>query len=530
MEYLKESNYDIVVIGAGFSGLSCAQAIVDSMDTPPKVVILEARSRVGGRICRDIVDVGKQKVKVDTGGAYVGATQDRLLRVAQSVGVSTYPVYVKGKTVQALDNNLAKTMFSGTIPPLNVVQLIDLNKVLSKWDSMAEILKVDAPWTHPDAAKLDAQSVGEWLRNQTWTDKTQKLGSFMVNTILCKEPGEVSMLYWLMYIKSGQGIMRLSDADNGAQERKFKEGAFTIVERMAEKLGTERVILDSPVQIIEQDEKEGVTITTASSGGRDAHVYKAKYVVVALGPTLYSKISFKPDLPHAKSKLAQATTMGSIIKTNMYWDKPYWREKGLSGTIISQEGPVSYSFDDCGSESKYNGIMGFVLVRHATKWGQKTEKERKQALADQYAQMFGIPEMRNPIAYVEKNWDKEEWSGGCYVGVTGPHALTNWGKALREPHGRLHFAGTETATKWVGYMDGAIQAGEREARFILQKMSDNGVIKNPKLPPIEDKPNKEIVARPNDGEIIHKLPGVGGVLFSLVVLIGAVTLSFMNFY
>lgn len=527
---MKQSNYDVAIIGAGFSGLSCATAIINSSDTPPKVVVLEARSRVGGRISSDVVEVDKKEVKVDTGGAYVGPTQDRILRVASDVGVTTYPVHLKGKTIQALETNSATKLFEGTIPLLSVVQLIDFNKILSQWDKLAATVSVEAPWSHPDAAQLDAQTVGEWLRKSTWTEVAQKMGTFMINVILCKEPGEVSMLYWLMYIKSGQGLMRLSDANNGAQERKFTQGACTICERLAERLGSERILLDSPVQSIEQIETEGVTVVTASSGSRDAHVYKVKYVVVALAPTLYSKISWKPQLPQAKSKLAAATSIGSIIKTNLYWSKPFWREKGLSGSVISQEGPVSYSYDDCGPDSKYNSIMGFVLARHAVAWSQKTKEERKQALADQYAEMFGIPEMRNPIAYVEKNWDLEEWSGGCYVGCMPPHVLTSWGKGLRDKFERVHFAGTETATKWVGYMDGAIEAGERSAYEVLVRLRDDNLIVNPKLPRMNEPPNTEVVPRPNDGAIIHWLPGVGGIFFSLLVLLLAFVLSFLKLY
>lgn len=386
--------------------------------------------------------------------------------MAADVGITTYPVYLKGKSVQALWRNSETTIFEGTIPPLNAVALIDFNKILSSWDKLAATVSTEAPWSHPDAAELDGQTVGEWLRKTSWTESAKRMSALMINTILCKEPGEVSMLFWLTYIKSGQGIMRLSDADNGGQERKFVQGACTICERLAARLGSERVLLDSPVMSIEHG-TDGVTVTTKSSGSCDAHVYKAKYVVVALPPTLYSKISWTPQLPQHRSKLAAATSMGSIIKTNMYWSKPFWREQGLSGTIISQEGPVSYSYDDCGPDHDKNSIMGFVLARHAVKWSKKTREERKQALADQYAQMFGIPEMRNPIAYVEKNWDQEEWSDGCYVDVMPPHVLTNWGSGLRDQMGRVHFAGTETATKWIGYIDGAIEAGEREAHAVL---------------------------------------------------------------
>ena len=149
----------------------------------------------------------------------------------------------------------------------------------------------------------------------------------------------------------------------------------------------------------------------------------------------------------------------------------------------------------------------------------QTEEERKQALAEQYAQMFGIPELRHPIAYVEKNWDEEEWSGGCYVGVMPPHVLTNWGRGLREPWGCVHFAGTETASKWIGYMDGAIEAGERAACEVLVRLTEDGTIVDPILPLPEEPPNKEVVPRRNDQDMFPWLPGVGWFACALLIVV-----------
>lgn len=308
-------------------------------------------------------------------------------------------------------------------------------------------------------------------------------------------------------------------------ERKFKQGACTICERLAKRLGTDRVLLNSPVLRIEQRDGGGVIVTTASIESRDTCTYQAKYVVVALSPTLYSKISWTPQLPQVKSRLSTSMSMGSIIKTNMYWSRAYWREHGFSGTIISHEGPVSYSYDDCGPDSDHYSIMGFVLARHSAAWSRKTREERKQALADQYSQMLGIPELRHPIAYVEKNWDQEEWSGGCYVGVMPPHVLTNWGNGLRETWGCVHFAGTETATKWIGYMDGAIEAGERAAHEVLVRLTEDGTLVNPKLPSLEEAPNTEVVPRRNDRDMFYWLPGVGGFAGALLCAVMAIVVA-----
>ena len=99
-----------------------------------------------------------------------------------------------------------------------------------------------------------------------------------------------------------------------------------------------------------------------------------------------------------------------------------------------------------------------------------TTEERQTALSAHYAEKFRCPELRHPVNYVEKNWSEEEYSGGCYVSLFPPGALTQFGKEIRRPYRRLYIAGTESATYWIGYMEGAIQAGERAAREILHAL------------------------------------------------------------
>ena len=78
---------------------------------------------------------------------------------------------------------------------------------------------------------------------------------------------------------------------------------------------------------------------------------------------------------------------------------------------------------------------------------------------------FG-PRAGNPVDYIEQDWSAEEWTRGCYGAHIAPGVLTQFGPALREPVGRIHWAGTETATGWAGYMDGALTSGERAARDV----------------------------------------------------------------
>ena len=113
-------------------------------------------------------------------------------------------------------------------------------------------------------------------------------------------------------------------------------------------------------------------------------------------------------------------------------------------------------------------IVVVVLILQAKR--SLTAEDRKRALAEQYARMFDSPELRRPVDYVEKNWADDEYAGGCYVSHFPPGVLTSFGDVVRQPAGRVYFAGTETATYWSGYMEGAVRAGERAAREVLHAM------------------------------------------------------------
>ena len=222
--------------------------------------------------------------------------------------------------------------------------------------------------------------------------------------------------------------------------------------------------LSSPVIRIEQSDAE-VKVHTAAG-----EVYTAKYVISAIPVALLNRITFAPCLPATKIQMIQRVPMGSIIKTMTFYDRAYWKENGLSGQMLSDVGPIQYSVDDTKPDGSHPALMGFILADRALKYSKLSAEERRDMLAEHYAECFRCPALKHPINYVEKNWMEEEYSGGCYVSNFPPGTLTAFGPVLREPFLRTYFAGTETATHWAGYMDGAVEAGERAAREVLHAL------------------------------------------------------------
>uniref|UniRef100_A0A4W6EJP3 Amine oxidase n=1 Tax=Lates calcarifer TaxID=8187 RepID=A0A4W6EJP3_LATCA len=411
-------------------------------------VVLEARDRVGGRT---FTVRNKETKWVDLGGAYIGPTQNRILRLAREYNIKTYKVneqenlvhYVNGKSYP----------FKGSFPPMwNPIVLLDFNNLWRTMDEMGKEIPREAPWRAPHAEEWDKMTMQELFEKICWTSTVRRFATLFVNVNVTSEPHEVSALWFLWYVKQCGGTMRIFSTTNGGQERKFVGGSSQISECMANELG-DRVKLQSPVYRINQT-GDMVVVETL-----DKQTYMAKYVIVATPPGMNLKMHFNPELPPLRNQLIARVPMGSVIKCMVYYRDNFWRKKGYCGSmVIEEEGaPIGLTLDDTkpdGTVPPNSFLSAFRLRR----------------ICEIYSRVLGSEEALHPVHYEEKNWCEEEYSGGCYTAYFPPGILTQYGRVLREPVGRLYFAGTETATEWSGYMEGAVQAGERAAREIMCAM------------------------------------------------------------
>ena len=154
--------------------------------------------------------------------------------------------------------------------------------------------------------------------------------------------------------------------------------------------------------------------------------------------------------------------MGSVIKMNIRYDRPFWRESGLAGNVISFDDPLTVAIDNTPHGSHHGVLAGFLEGVHARRLGMLPAEERRAIVLDCLVRWLG-PEAGEPLEYHEKDWAAEEYSRGCYGGRFGTGVWTAFGPALAEPVGVIHWAGTETAAIWNGYMDGAVRSGYRAA-------------------------------------------------------------------
>jgi monoamine oxidase len=460
----RKRHADVVVVGAGFAGLTAALRLVQAGKS---VLVLEARDRVGGRAHNASIPGGEI---TERGAAFIGPTQDHIAKLASDFGVGTFPTYDTGDNVYVRDGNrstYSDTGITGTAPPDPVI-LPDLAKVVLTLDSMATEVDVNSPWTAANAASWDAQTLQSFVEANSVTPQFRELIPAATRPIFGAEPRELSLLFTVFYIAASGNEQNVGTFERnfntrmGAQQDRVDGGTQLIAVRVARRLGKKRVLLKQPVRRIVQH-GHGVTVQTKRLEVR------AKQAIVAIPPTLAGRIDYRPDMPAERDQLTQRMPQGNLTKVACVYDRPFWRDAGLTGTAVSTDGFINATFDDTPPGGSPGVVFGFIGGDQSRAFHALSRGNRKAAVIAQFSQFFGAG-AANPIDYIESYWAGERWSRGCPVGIAAPGVYTGYGPALRQPIGRIHWAGTETSTYWNGYMDGAVRSGERAAVEVLAEL------------------------------------------------------------
>ena len=442
---------DVCVVGAGYAGLTAARRLTQAGKS---VVVLEARDRVGGRIWTYHLPDG---APIDRGGGWLANRHEAILALANEVGVSTYKTYVDGYHLLVGDGRTRR--YRGLIPKISPAAVLTIVLAQAKLDRMAKRLPMEAPWTAKHAEEWDSRSVAWFLeRSGIRTTIARDLFDSVVRGLFCGDLNQVSFLNMLFLIRASGGFNSLVSITGGYQENLVVGGAGIIARHVADELGA-ALHLNTPVRAISQ-RRDHVVVQSA------ALTVSARDVVVAIPPALALEIAFDPVLPQDRLTLYRHSTAGPETKTLLVYDEPFWRAGGFSGQSAGPKSASEVTLDATPAAGTPGVLASFTFGPIAERVDALDAGERRRLVLDAMVERFG-PRAGSPSVLLETPWWKEEWTRGCSMAHWSQGILTKYGSLLRQAFGRVHWAGTETATISYGSIDGAVRSGERAAGEIL---------------------------------------------------------------
>lgn len=440
-----EKKFEVIVIGAGFSGLAAGIALKEKGISS---CILEARSRVGGRVETKWLD---NELQIDLGGQWIGPTQTRMYELVEKYNIKTFPTQLFGK---------GQYNYNGA---LHEQEPTEISAIFDLIDQLAANINLAEPHLSLDIDSQDRITLAQWLeQNIEEVEIASYVGRILAGGLLASDAGEVSLFQMLYYIASGNGIRSLLNAKGGAQQDRIFGGPQAIANAMAQEYG-ETLYTDHAVSSIEKVE-ESYCVTT-----KHGEQFFAQDIIITLPPSVVnSKIDFQPKLPIWKKKTLQNILQGNAAKYHAVYDRPFWRELGLSGQLNQSRGWIMESVDNSVPGNPEGVLTFFVYGIDTVQFQKLSENERRNILLNELAHVFGEQAL-SPIELLTQDWSEEIYTDGCFSGHFVPGGFIKYGEYLRKSVDRIHWAGAETAEVWNGYFEGAVRSGEREAVKIINK-------------------------------------------------------------
>lgn len=445
----RELTADVVVVGAGITGLTAATRLVAQ---GREVVVLEARDRVGGRLWN--TEIGGEANEL--GGEWVAPYQSRLHAMLDELGIELFPAYREGENVY-VDAAGTSHRYSGH-EPVGATSMSAYEEAEAKLDALAKELDPEAPWEHPDAHELDATTFEAWLRREVSDDIARELmRSWLSGGFMTKPAHTFSLLQGLWVVAGAGGMYELFAAEQCLAYR-VVGGSQLPPLRLAERLG-ERVVLEAPAREIRWT-PESLEVDAGAVRVR-AHA-----AIVAVAPNLTGSIRFDPVLPPWRMRLEQAISQGSITKVLTVYEQPFWRADGLSGEGFAPYGLVREIYDNTPPSASVGVLCTFLAGEVAEKAGRMSPDARRRAVLEGMAKLVG-PHALRATDYIETDWCAEEWTRGAYAATFAVGGLTRFGPDLRRPVGPIHWACADIAGVGHMHMEGGVRSGEAAAEAVL---------------------------------------------------------------
>ncbi|GAA1959984.1 NAD(P)/FAD-dependent oxidoreductase [Nocardioides panacihumi] len=451
------TNHDVIVVGAGVTGLTTAYRLASAGHD---VLVLEARDRVGGRLLTERHaqhDEADSSADFEVGGQWVSPDQTALLGLVDELGLETFPRYRSGDSLY-VGRAGTPMRFTGDLPvsETTAAAIAQLTKTL---DGLAGEMDPSRPWEHPDATHLDSVSFRAWLEERCDdVEACDNVAMYVGPAMLTKPAHAFSALQAVLMAASAGSFTNLVDADF-ILDRRVHGGLASVPRALADRLG-DRVRLEADVSLVEWSD-EGAVVHVGDQ------TFKARHVVLAVPPTVVRRIRFSPELPAEHRMAREHQSFGLVVKVQAAYASPFWREQGLSGTGFGPYELVHEVYDNTPDGDERGFLVGFVSDINADEVGRASAQERRERILASLATYFG-EQAREPLVYVESDWQHQELTGGAYGTSFDLGGLTRYGAVLREPLGALDFGSSDVAGLGFQHVDGAIRVGDEIAGRLIE--------------------------------------------------------------
>ncbi|MCZ8240155.1 MAG: FAD-dependent oxidoreductase [Leptospiraceae bacterium] len=439
------TDYDVIIIGAGASGLYAADLLHKANKS---ILILEANERVGGRVFSHEL---KQGEHVELGANWMAREgQNRLKSLANQYGFGFNTNHENGKSIYLTEEK--KIIHTIDENPLSFFASIDVLQLGYKLDSHAKKMSFSDP--NQNQKELDQVSVSDWLQASSWKSESRNSLEGILSQGMCQDLNKISVYETVHQWKT------LGSSENleGADSLYFPLGFQNIFKRIGEKFGKYLHLKEKVISIVQKDDTVFVKTKQRS--------YSAKDVILAIPPHLRREIDFFPALPSVHKQILKNFLHGIVTKCIAVYQTPWWRNLGYSGQITTETEGFRF-FADVSYGSGQGILVGIVGGTSAESLYNINNIKLADIFQRNVTKAFG--KKVTPIDFFHHNWNKDPFIQGAYA---GRRMIGDWnlgGNILSDPFGKIHFAGTETASEWRSYVEGALQSGERVVNEILLK-------------------------------------------------------------
>lgn len=425
---------DVIVVGAGMSGLVAARYLhrrgID-------VLVLEAADRVGGRVMAETSALGS---RLDLGGQWIGHGHHRFEQLADELGLTRYQMHTT-KNPGVVDGGKAVSMASPSMllarSALVALEFLSRTAIPDRWNTA---------------------TVQSWL-GKVPSGTVRRLLAAVVEVTTCAGPEELSLQALLTMIRYQGGLATMMKSKGGAQDSLVTEGAATLAERIATAMG-DRVRTDCRVTRIRQGD-DGVVVTTSAGS------VSARKIIVSAAPPVAREIAFDPPLSVERMELQNNTFMGAVYKAVAVYETPFWRTRADAEALYL--GKPGFGVFDTSAPDGPGHLCMLIGGSQARELDDLSTAERQAMLLDRLAPLLGEAVL-SPASWHEKAWHQDSFVAGGYLALPAIGTCDGFYPVASAPAGDIHWAGTETASEHAGYIEGAIESGERAAREVAEAL------------------------------------------------------------